>query len=64
MSNLAPPKTSTQKKALVVYKAKKTSAKVPKAKAPIILPKILKKTPAKAPIKAIVVKEVEEVVIC
>jgi hypothetical protein len=36
---------------------------VPKAKAPIILPKTLKKTPAKAPTKAIVVEEVEEVVI-
>jgi hypothetical protein len=36
---------------------------VPKAKAPIILPKTPKKTPAKAPAKAIVVEEVEEVVI-
>jgi len=36
---------------------------VPKAKAPIILPKTLKKTPVKAPAKAIVVEEVEEVVI-
>jgi hypothetical protein len=63
MSNLAPPKTPSQKKAPVVYKAKKTSAKVLKAKAPIVLPKTLKKTPAKAPIKAIVVEEVEEVVI-
>jgi hypothetical protein len=64
MSNPAPPKTPAQKKASVVHKAKKTGAKVPKAKAPIILPKTPKKTPAKAPAKAIVVEEVEEVVIC
>jgi hypothetical protein len=36
---------------------------VPKAKAPVVLPKTPKKTPAKAPTKAIVVEEVEEVVI-
>jgi hypothetical protein len=36
---------------------------VPKARAPIILPKTPKKTPAKAPIKAVVVEEAEEVVI-
>ena len=36
---------------------------MPKAKASIALPKTLKKTPAKAPIKAVVVEEVEEVVI-
>jgi hypothetical protein len=48
----------------VVYKAKKTSAKVPKAKASITLLKTPKKTPVKAPKKAVVVKEVEEVVIC
>jgi hypothetical protein len=47
----------------VVYKAKKTSAKVPKAKASITLPKKPKKTPIKAPKKAVVVEEVEEVVI-
>jgi hypothetical protein len=63
MSNPAPPKTLIQKKALVVHKAKKTSAKVPKARAPVILPKTPKKTPAKAPTKAVVVEEAEEVVI-
>jgi hypothetical protein len=47
----------------VVYKAKKTSAKVLKAKAPITLPKTLKKTPIKALKKAVVVEEVKEVVI-
>ena len=34
-SNPAPPKTLPQKKQPVVHKAKKTSAKMPKAKAPI-----------------------------
>jgi hypothetical protein len=48
----------------VVYKAKKTSTKVPKAKAPITLPKTPTKTPTKEPKKAVVVKEVKEVVIC
>ena len=48
----------------MVYKAKKTSARVPKAKAPIALPKTPKKTPIKALKKAVVVEEVEEVVIC
>jgi hypothetical protein len=37
---------------------------VPKAKAPIILSKSPKKAPIKAPKKAVVVKEVKEVVIC
>jgi hypothetical protein len=63
MSNPALLKTLVWKKAVVVYKPKKTSAKVLKAKTPITLPKILKKIPAKAPIKAVVVKEVKEVVI-
>jgi hypothetical protein len=36
---------------------------VPKAKAPIALPKVPKKAPTKAAEKAVVVKEVEEVVI-
>jgi hypothetical protein len=62
-SNPAPPKTPAKKKQLVVYKAKKTGAKVPKAKASITLPKTPKKTPIKAPKKAVVVEEVEEVVI-
>jgi hypothetical protein len=47
----------------MVYKAKKTSVKVPKAKALITLPKTLKKTPIKAPKKAVVVEEVKEVII-
>jgi hypothetical protein len=47
----------------VVYKAKKTSARVPKAKAPIVLPKTLNKTLIKALKKAVVVEEVKEVVI-
>ena len=64
MLNPAPPKTPTKKKQPVVYKAKKTGAKVPKAKAPIVLPKTPKKTPAKAPTKAVVVEQVKEVVIC
>jgi hypothetical protein len=64
MSNPAPPKTLAEKKQPVVHKAKKTSAKVPKAKASVTLPKTLKKTPAKAPKKAVVVEGVEEVVIC
>jgi hypothetical protein len=62
-SNPAPPKTPAKKKQPVVRKAKKTGAKVPKAKEPIALPKTPKKTPAKAPEKAVVVEEVEEVVI-
>jgi len=36
---------------------------VPKAKTPVTLSKTLKKTPAKAPEKAVVIEEVEEVVI-
>jgi hypothetical protein len=63
MSNPALLKTLAKKKQLVVCKAKKTSAKVPKVKEPIVLPKTLKKTPAKAPKKVVVVKEVKEVVI-
>ena len=47
----------------MVYKAKETGVKVPKAKAPIALSKTLKKTPAKALTKAIIVEEVKEVVI-
>jgi hypothetical protein len=46
-----------------VHKAKKTRAKVPKAKAPIALSKSPKKTPANAPKEAIVAKEVRGVVI-
>jgi hypothetical protein len=61
--NPAPPKTLAKKKRPIVYKAKKTSAKVPKAKAPIITSKESSKTPAKSPKKAVVVEEVEEVVI-
>jgi crotonobetainyl-CoA:carnitine CoA-transferase CaiB-like acyl-CoA transferase len=62
-SNPAPPKSPTKKKQLIVYKAKKTRAKVPKAKTPIVLSKSPKKAPTKAPKKAVVVEEVEEVVI-
>jgi hypothetical protein len=47
----------------MVYKAKKTGAKVPKAKAPITLSKSPKKGPTKAPEKAVVVEEVKGVVI-
>jgi hypothetical protein len=47
----------------MVYKAKKTGAKVLKAKAPIALSKSLKKGPTKAPKKAVVVKEVKGIVI-
>jgi hypothetical protein len=64
MLNPAPPKSPIKKKQLVVYKAKKTGAKVPKAKAPIVLSKSPKKAPTKAPEKAVVVEEVKEVVIC
>jgi hypothetical protein len=64
MSNPAPPKTLVKKKALIVYKAKKTSAKVPKAKVSIITSKEPSKTSIKSPKKAVVVKEVKEVVIC
>jgi hypothetical protein len=63
-SNLAPPKTPVKKKAPVVHKAKKTGAKVPKAKASVTASKEPSKTLAKSPEKAVVVEEVEEVVIC
>ena len=63
MLNLALPKTLVQKKAVVVYKPKKTSTKVLKAKTPITLPKTPKKTSIKAPAKAVVVEKVKEVVI-
>jgi type VI protein secretion system component VasA len=63
ISNPAPPKSPTKKKQPVVYKAKKTRAKVPKAKAPIALSKSPKKGPTKAPKKAVVVEEVKGVVI-
>ena len=62
-SNPAPPKTPAKKKQPVVHKAKETGAEVPKAKAPVTLSKTPKKTPAKAPEKAVVIEEVEEVVI-
>jgi dsDNA-specific endonuclease/ATPase MutS2 len=62
-SNPAPPKTPAKKKQLIVHKAKKTSAKVPKAKAPITTSKEPSKTPARSPEKAVVIKEVEEIVI-
>ena len=62
-SNPAPPKTSTQKKQPVVHKAKETGAKVPKAKAHVTASKEPSKTPAKSLEKAVVVEEVEEVVI-
>ena len=61
MLNPAPPKTPAKKKHPIVYKAKKTSAKVPKAKAPVIISKESSKTPVKSPEKAVVVEEVEEV---
>ena len=64
MLNPALPKTPPQKKQPVVYKAKKTSAKMPKAKAPIRASKEPSKTPAKSPKKVVVVEEVKEVVIC
>jgi hypothetical protein len=63
ISNLAPPKSLIKKKQPVVYKVKKTGAKVLKAKAPIALSKLPKKGPTKAPKKAVVVKEVKGVVI-
>jgi len=47
----------------VVHKAKKTNTKVLKAKAPVIASKEPLKTLAKSPKKAVVVKEVKEVVI-
>ena len=56
-------KTLVKKKALVVYKAKKTSIKVLKAKAPIIAFEEPSKTPAKSPKKAVVIEEVKEIVI-
>jgi hypothetical protein len=62
-SNPAPPKTPPRKKQPVVHKAKKTSAKMPKAKAPIRASKEPSKASAKSPEKAVVVEEVEEVVI-
>ena len=64
MLNPAPPKTPAKKKQPVVHKTKKTGAKMPKAKAPIITSKEALKTPIKSPEKAVVVEEVEEVVIC
>ena len=63
MSNPAPPKTLAKKKHPIVYKAKKTGAKVPKAKAPVITSKESSKTRAKSPEKAVVVEEVKGVVI-
>jgi hypothetical protein len=64
MSNLALPKTPAKKKQPVVHKTKKTSAKILKAKAPVITSKEALETPAKSPKKAVVVEEVKEVVIC
>jgi hypothetical protein len=61
--NPAPPKSLTKKKQPVVYKAKKTGAKVPKANASIALSKSPKKGAIKLPKKAVVVKEVKGVVI-
>jgi hypothetical protein len=61
--NPAPPKSLIKKKQPVVYKAKKTRAKVLKAKAPIALSKSPKKGLTKALKKAVVVKEVKGVVI-
>jgi hypothetical protein len=63
MLNLALLKPLIKKKQLIIYKAKKTRAKVPKAKASITLSKSLKRAPAKAFKKAVIVKEVKEVVI-
>ena len=63
MSNPALPKSPTKKKQLVVHKGKKTRAKVLKVKAPVALLKSPKKAPAKVLEKAVVVEEVEEVVI-
>ena len=48
----------------MVYKTKKTNVKVPKLKAPIALPKTLKKASVKSPEKVVVVDEVNEVVMC
>jgi hypothetical protein len=62
--NLALLKTLAKKKTLVVYSAKKASIKVLKAKEPITASKEPSKTPIKLPKKAVVVKEVKEVVIC
>jgi hypothetical protein len=62
-SNPAPPKTPAKKKQLVVHKTKKTSAKMPKAKTPIITSKEAPESPAKLPKKVVVVEEVKEVVI-
>jgi outer membrane lipopolysaccharide assembly protein LptE/RlpB len=63
MSNLAPLKTPAKKKQPIVYKAKKTGVKVPKAKAPVTASKEPSKALAKSPEKAVVVEEVEEEVI-
>ena len=52
-----------KKKALIVYKAKKTSAKVLKAKAYITTFKEPLKTLIKSLKKVIVIKKVEEVII-
>ena len=52
-SNPAPPKTPAKKKQPIVYKAKKTGAKVPKAKAPVTASKEPSKAPAKSPKKAV-----------
>jgi hypothetical protein len=62
-SNPALPKTLAKKKQPIVYKAKKTGAKAPKAKAPITASKEPSKALAKSPKKAVVVEEVEEEVI-
>jgi dsDNA-specific endonuclease/ATPase MutS2 len=64
MLNPAPPKTLTKKKQPVVHKAKKPGTKVLKAKELVTTSKEPSKTPAKSPEKAVVVEEVEEVVIC
>jgi hypothetical protein len=63
IANLALLKTPTKKKQLVVCKVKITSAKVPKARAPIIPSKKPPKTHAKSPKKVVVVKEVKDVII-
>jgi hypothetical protein len=62
--NLAPLKTLVKEKALIVYKAKKASIKVLKAKVLITAFKEPFKTLAKLPKKAVVVKEVKKVIIC
>jgi hypothetical protein len=62
-SNSVPSKTLVKKKQPVVYKTKETGVKMPKAKALVISSIEALKTFIKSLKKAVVVEEVEEVVI-